>query len=84
MPTLAELEAVARGAPPQRLGDADRERIAAARAVVEAAVDSEAVVYGVTTGFGQLASVSVPRGGRGAPPDQPAALARRGRRSSSG
>ena len=60
MPTLAELEAVARGAPPQRLGDADRERIAAARAVVEAAVDSEAVVYGVTTGFGQLASVSVP------------------------
>jgi histidine ammonia-lyase len=60
MPTLAELEAVARGAPPQRLGDADRERIAAARAVVEAVVDSEAVVYGVTTGFGQLASVSVP------------------------
>jgi histidine ammonia-lyase len=27
---------------------------------VDAAVDSEAVVYGVTTGFGQLASVSVP------------------------
>jgi histidine ammonia-lyase len=60
MPTLAELEAVARGASPPRLDDADRDRIAAARAVVDAAVDSEAVVYGVTTGFGQLASVSVP------------------------
>jgi histidine ammonia-lyase len=60
MPTLAELEAVARGASPPPLDDADRDRIAAARAVVDAAVDSEAVVYGVTTGFGQLASVSVP------------------------
>ena len=60
MPTLAELEAVARGASPPRLDDADRDRIGAARAVVDAAVDSEAVVYGVTTGFGQLASVSVP------------------------
>jgi histidine ammonia-lyase len=60
MPTLVEVEAVARGAPPPPLGPADRTRIAAARAVVEAAVDEHAVVYGVTTGFGQLASVSVP------------------------
>jgi len=60
MPTLVELEAVARGAPPPTLDAADRDRIAVARAVVEAAVDSEQVVYGVTTGFGHLASVSVP------------------------
>ena len=59
MPTLAELEAVARGAPPPPLDGADRRRIGAARAVVEAAVASEAPVYGVTTGFGHLASVRV-------------------------
>ena len=35
MPTLAELEAVARGAAPPPLDAADRERIAAGRAVVE-------------------------------------------------
>jgi histidine ammonia-lyase len=60
MPTLVEVEAVARGASPPPLGPADRARIAAARAVVETAVDSNAAVYGVTTGFGRLASVSIP------------------------
>ena len=60
MPTLAELEAVARGASPPPLDNADRERIGAARAVIEDAVASELSVYGVTTGFGQLASVRVP------------------------
>lgn len=60
MPTLVELEAVARGADPPPLTGLDRDRIAAARAVVDAAVASEAVVYGVTTGFGRLASVTVP------------------------
>ena len=59
MPTLAEVEAVARGAAPPPLGGIDRERIDAARAVVEAAVSSGEPVYGVTTGFGQLASVRV-------------------------
>jgi histidine ammonia-lyase len=59
MTTLAELEAVAHGAPPPPLDGADRERIGAARAVVDAAVASEATVYGVTTGIGQLASVRV-------------------------
>jgi histidine ammonia-lyase len=60
MPTLVELEAVARGAAaPPPLDSSDRERMGAARAVVEAAVDSEMPVYGVTTGFGQLASVRV-------------------------
>jgi histidine ammonia-lyase len=59
MPTLVELEAVARGAAPRPLDGGDRRRMGAARAVVETAVDSEVPVYGVTTGFGQLASVRV-------------------------
>jgi histidine ammonia-lyase len=59
MATLAELEAVARGAGPPALDAADRERIASGRAVVEAAVRDGRIVYGVTTGFGQLSSVRI-------------------------
>jgi histidine ammonia-lyase len=57
--TLARLEAVARGAAPPRLDGAARERIRAARAVVEDAVTRGEVVYGVTTGIGELASVRI-------------------------
>ncbi len=59
MPTPAELEAIARGAPPPPLDARDRERIAAGRAVVEQALAEGRVVYGVTTGFGQLSSVRI-------------------------
>jgi histidine ammonia-lyase len=59
VPTLAQLEAVARGAAPEPLDAADRDRIAAGRAVVEDAVAGGRVVYGVTTGFGQLSSVRI-------------------------
>jgi histidine ammonia-lyase len=59
VPTLEELEAVARGAAPPPLDDADRARIAAGRAVVEDALRSGTAVYGVTTGFGQLESVRI-------------------------
>ena len=59
MPTLAQLEAVARGAAPPPLEPADRERIAAGRSAVEEALDGGRVVYGVTTGFGQLSSVRI-------------------------
>ena len=60
--TLEALEAVARGeAPPVRLAETARERMLRSRAVVERAVDSGAVVYGVTTGFGRLADVAIPR-----------------------
>ena len=59
MPTLEELEAVARGAAAPPLDGADRERIAAGRAVVEAALASGTAVYGVTTGFGRLANVRI-------------------------
>ena len=59
MPTLELLEQVARGAAPPAPDAADRERIAAGRAVVEAALESGTAVYGVTTGFGLLASVRI-------------------------
>ena len=59
MPSLEELEAVARGAAPVPLDAADRERIAAGRAVVETALEAGTAVYGVTTGFGQLESVRI-------------------------
>ncbi len=59
MPSLAELEAVARGVSPPPLDDGDRERVAAGRAVVEAALDAGTAVYGVTTGFGQLENVRI-------------------------
>ncbi len=56
---MEELEAVARGAAPVPLDAADRERIAAGRAVVEAALESGTAVYGVTTGFGRLENVRI-------------------------
>jgi histidine ammonia-lyase len=59
MPTLEQLEAVARGAAPPPLEPADRERIAAGRATVEDALRGGDVVYGVNTGFGQLSSVRI-------------------------
>jgi histidine ammonia-lyase len=59
VPTLEQLEAVARGAAPPPLGAADRDRIAAARAVVETALESGTAVYGVTTGFGRLENVRI-------------------------
>jgi histidine ammonia-lyase len=59
MPSLAELEAVARGAAPPPLDDADRTRIARGRAVIEDALAHGTAVYGVTTGFGQLESVRI-------------------------
>ncbi len=57
--TLARLEAVARGAAPRRLDGPARERIRAARAVVEDAVARGEAVYGVTTGIGDLAGVRI-------------------------
>jgi histidine ammonia-lyase len=60
VPTLVELEEVARrGAAPRPLDADDRARIAAARGVVEDALAAGTAVYGVTTGFGQLESVRI-------------------------
>ena len=59
MLTLEELEAVACGAAPPPLDDDDRARIGAARGVVDDVIRSGRTVYGVTTGFGDLVTVSI-------------------------
>ena len=56
--TLADVVAVSVGADVSFTADA-RARVAAARRVVEEAVASDEVVYGVTTGFGALANVRI-------------------------
>jgi histidine ammonia-lyase len=59
---LEDVERVARGDLVEvRLGAGSREAMAASRAVVEGAVADGRVVYGLTTGFGALAEVVVPR-----------------------
>jgi len=55
---LADVAAVADGEE-VAFGAEARHHVAAARAIVDAAVDSGEVVYGVTTGFGALANVRV-------------------------
>jgi histidine ammonia-lyase len=56
--SLSDVVAVARGAEVE-LPTSAADRLRAARAVVEAAIASRATVYGVTTGFGSLANVSI-------------------------
>jgi histidine ammonia-lyase len=56
--TLADVAAVAAGSEVS-FAIGPRERVAAARRVVEDAVGSGDVVYGVTTGFGALANVRI-------------------------
>ena len=59
--TIAGVEAVARNGAGAVLDDHARARMQEAREVIEMLVASGAVVYGVTTGFGDLASVSIPK-----------------------
>jgi histidine ammonia-lyase len=56
--TLADVAAVAAGSDVS-FAIGPRERVAAARRIVEEAVASGEVVYGVTTGFGALANVRI-------------------------
>ncbi|MEX1294996.1 MAG: histidine ammonia-lyase [Candidatus Limnocylindrales bacterium] len=58
--SVPDVEAVARGEREAVLDAGARERVAEARAVIERLVASGEVVYGVTTGFGSLASTFVP------------------------
>jgi histidine ammonia-lyase len=59
--TLGDLVEVAeRGRAASLCADAAR-RVDAARAVIDRAVAEERVVYGVTTGFGKFADVSIPK-----------------------
>jgi histidine ammonia-lyase len=57
--TIADVEAVARGGARAVLDDGARGRMAEARAVIERLVSSGEVVYGVTTGFGDLATTTI-------------------------
>ena len=58
--TIADITDVARRGRAVGLGPAARERLAAARAVVERILAEDRVVYGVTTGFGLLATTRIP------------------------
>ena len=64
--SIDDVVAVARGHAPVELSNAAVERMAAARAVVDRLADGEPK-YGISTGFGALATVSIP-------PDRRAAL----------
>ena len=57
--TVADIEAVARAGAPATLDVHARERMQEARDVIESLVAEGAVVYGVTTGFGALASTFI-------------------------
>jgi len=58
---LARFEAVVRGGAPAVLDRSAAARIAAARAEIERAIESGDAVYGVNTGFGNLANVRIDR-----------------------
>ena len=58
--TVADVEAVARHDVPAVMDTHARERMQEARDVIEALVAEGAVVYGVTTGFGDLATTFIP------------------------
>jgi histidine ammonia-lyase len=67
--TIADVEAVARHGATASLDVHARERMQEARDLIESLVAEGAVVYGVTTGFGALASTTIP-------PDQAGRLQR--------
>ena len=58
--TLEQVVDVARAHRPVALGEAARARIAASRAVVDRVLASGVTAYGINTGFGALATVTVP------------------------
>ena len=59
--SLSQLAAVAVGGEPVQISPVAHPRILASRRVVEEIVARDAVVYGVTTGFGKLSDVRIPR-----------------------
>lgn len=60
--TLDDLVAVSRRSARASLSASARRAMAASRRVVDRAIRSRAIVYGVTTGFGKFADVSIPPG----------------------
>jgi len=59
--TLSDVAAVALNGEEVKISDLARPRILASRKVVEEIITRDAVVYGVTTGFGKLSDVRIPR-----------------------
>src|SRR6266550_3657434 len=59
--TLAEIATVAFGEAPVKVSSSARTRVSASRRVVEGIVARDVVVYGVSTGFGKLSDVRIPR-----------------------
>ncbi|MGB4779708.1 aromatic amino acid lyase, partial [Microbacterium sp.] len=59
--TIDDVVAVARFDAPVQLGAEARDRIAASRLTIEALADDDRPHYGVSTGFGALAKVRIPR-----------------------
>ncbi|OYV71730.1 MAG: hypothetical protein B7Z72_06290, partial [Gemmatimonadetes bacterium 21-71-4] len=57
---IEDVAAVAADRAPVALAPAARERIGRTQAVVAQLVERNAVVYGVTTGFGKLSDVAIP------------------------
>jgi histidine ammonia-lyase len=59
--TLTEIAAVALGDTPVKVSPSARPRVVASRKVIEDIIARDAVVYGVSTGFGKLSDVRIPR-----------------------
>ncbi|HUS62234.1 MAG TPA: aromatic amino acid lyase, partial [Acidimicrobiales bacterium] len=59
--SMADVVRVARDDAVVTMSDAAREAIGRSRAIVEALVDSDEPVYGISTGFGGLATTHIPR-----------------------
>ncbi|HUQ32601.1 MAG TPA: histidine ammonia-lyase [Pyrinomonadaceae bacterium] len=57
--SLEQIVGVARGEEQATLASAARERVEASRRVVEGITQSDRVVYGVNTGFGKLADITI-------------------------
>src|SRR6266568_1079357 len=60
--TLAQIATVALGDTPVKVSSSACPRVLASRKVIEDIVARDAVVYGVSTGFGKLSDVRIPRG----------------------
>jgi histidine ammonia-lyase len=60
--TLTEIATVALGDTPVKVSSSASARVLASRKVIEDIVARDAVVYGVSTGFGKLSDVRIPRG----------------------
>jgi histidine ammonia-lyase len=60
--TLEEVRAAARGEARAELSASARERVRAARRLVDQIARGDTPAYGINTGFGTLAEVSIPRG----------------------